>query len=219
MGLLMGLLMRREMGLLMRREMGLLMGLLMGLALGASALAARAAWADPPECASLMPLYRDAAAQLAAAEAAFLREGCTEQSEGAECRSLGLSAREMLGAAQMLGAQLTSLRCDLSALSRPAEAPAPAPPTPCARMEVMRDKAAARLGELERQSLAQRCGERPHAPPCRALKEARAQPLALLRAAERDLARLSCDQPSPAPAPPPPASPAPPPSTRLPLGR
>ena len=138
-------------------------------------------------CAELMPLYKESLTQYQEAQQAYLKAGCNEQSEEALCKRLALSGRELMSALQMLSARLQAASCDPT---QPAQ-----PMSECERTQRLLSKTEAKLTELERQRGAQRCEARPHAPPCRALKEQRAQQLKLLRATEQLKAKQGCGEP------------------------
>ena len=132
-------------------------------------------------CAELMPLYTESLKHLKAAQQAYLKAGCQEASEEPECKRLELSGREIMSTVQMFAMRLQASNCDPNASAQPL--------SECERAERLIEKTSAQIKELTRQAEAQRCEARPHAPPCRALREERQKQLKVERAARREHGR------------------------------
>ena len=139
-------------------------------------------------CAELMPLYTESLKHLKAARAAYLKAGCQEASEEPECKRLELSGREIMSTVQMFAMRLQASSCDPNATAQPL--------SECERAERLIETTSAQIKELTRQAGAQRCNVRPHAPPCRALKEERQKKLRVERAA-RALKSRACEESPP----------------------
>ena len=139
-------------------------------------------------CAELMPLYTESLKHLKAAQGAYLKAGCQEASEEPECKRLELSGREIMSTLQMFAMRLQASGCDPNATAQPL--------SECERAERLIKKTSAQIKELTRQAGAQRCEVRPHAPPCRALKEERQKQVKVERAAHT-LKRRACEEAPP----------------------
>jgi hypothetical protein len=134
------------------------------------------------ECKNLIPLYQQSLQQLKDAETTFLKESCLESSRNKKCQELSSAVREIQGILQMFTARLKVLQCN----------PNKQQLNPCQKFTRIQLKAKKDLQEIERQSRIQRCHQRRHSPPCRALQTSQQKPRSIMKAVRAQLKKHKC---------------------------
>lgn len=145
-----------------------------------STLLISSAMAD--ECKHLIPLYQQSLQQLKDAETTFLKESCLENYRTKKCQELSSAVREIQGILQMFTARLKVLQCNPNKQSL----------NPCQKFTRIQLKAKKDLQEIERQSRIQRCHQRRHSPPCRALQTSQQKPRSIIKAVRTQLKQHKC---------------------------
>ena len=134
------------------------------------------------ECREIIKLYQQSVRQLKEVEKTFLKASCLENSTQKKCQELSSAIREIQGVLQMFMTRFKALQCD----------PNKKVLSSCEKFTHMYAKKRSEIKEFERQMHAQRCHQRRHSPPCRALKESLKKPRLVLKATREALRKHKC---------------------------
>lgn len=142
------------------------------------------------ECVEVVKLYQSALKQFEVAQKSYLKSGCLESSDQAQCKGLEAATREMRSTVEMFALRANALKC------RPDDASAQ-PADPCERFRSLAKRSEDKLKLLQAMYSDQRCYDREYAPPCKALSQQMSTPREVIKAARRDAAKAGCEQSPP----------------------